>query len=178
MIDSPLDEFFEKYTVKDNTDYLKEVFNQFSLINKTILCAKYTFPINEENLKILTNVNMNIFTEIINYRELLVILNKTIEAINEHLHLAELDLKYTKPESGYYKKLQELRKIFHTNIDDCIYTAELLIKCLNKSGKILTRKSKDGKEIFKQLVIPQIDDSLLPKLAIKHDGIEEWLEKV
>lgn len=177
LIDNLPDESFDEYVGNNNEHYLKKVFNMFSFINQTILCAKYTFPINEENLKIIADINMNIFTEIINCRESLTILNKVIEILNEHIHLAEIDLKYTKHGNGYYKKLHDLRISLHENVDDCIYNVELLIKCLNKSGKLLTKNSKKGTEIFKEIIIPQVEDDLQPVKATKHIQIEKWLEK-
>lgn len=177
LINNLPDESFEEYVGNNNKHYLKKIFNMFSCINRSILCAKYTFPINEENLKIMADVNMNIFTEIINCRESLTILNKIIETLNEHIHLAEIDLKHTKPGNGYYKKLHDLRISLHENVDDCIYNVELLIKCFNKSGKLLTKNNKVGTEIFKQIIIPQIEDVLLPLKATKHIQIEKWIEE-
>jgi len=165
----------EVYLKKNSFDDISKRFNKFNYIKKQILQAEYIFPINEENLKILVETNLNIFNLILSCKESLDTLNCIIKELNSHLHLAEIDMvRYLKPDSQYYLKWYELRLSFHTNVDDCINNINLLIKCLNKSGKILSTNNKKIK--FQPIVINNIDKNLQPKTSNLHPQLVEWVE--
>ena len=166
-----LDQYLKKDTPKD----IKEKFNQFSFINKQIIQTSYTFPINEENLKILAEIRQDIFSLILGCKESLGTLNQLINELNAHIRLFELDLaKYGKPGSGFYPKLYELRTSLSINVDDCITIIDLLIKCINKSAKIIIKNKKIK---FQPTLVKCVEQNLLPKTESLYPLLEKWINE-
>lgn len=124
-----------------NEHLMKERLNQFRNCYKTIILADYIFPINEEKLQIISEVNQNIFTLIANCKESIVELNATIKAINTHTHLAEESIQVTN-QDNYYQKWHSLWFNFQENINYCIAQLEFLVQCFNKCGLQLTKNKK------------------------------------
>ena len=169
------DNMLDIYLKKDSPKDIKEKFNQFSLLNKKIIQSNYTFPINEEKLKMLVETRQDIFSLILGIKESLEILNNLVNELNAHIQLVEIDLvKYAKPDSGFYQKLYELRISLEVNVDDCINSIDLLIKCINKSGNILTKNTKLK---FQSTVIRGIETSLLPKTECQYPYLLDWVNE-
>jgi len=166
-----LDQCLRKNTPKD----IMKKFNQFSLINKQIIQNNYSLPINEEKLKILVETRQDIYTLILGCKESLDTLNQLVKELNAHIHLFEIDLvKYGKPGTGFYQKLYELRTSLYINVDDCITIIDLLIKCINKSAKILTKNKKIH---FQPTVIKGIEQNLLPQTECLYPLLLDWVKE-
>lgn len=162
---------------KDDIKSVKEKFNQFNWLNKKIIQANYNFPINEEKLHILATTNVNIYTLILGCKESLEMLNSLIEQLNQHVQLVEIDIvKYAKPGSGFYQKLYELRMNLNINIDDCISNLDLLMKCINKSAKILLSNKKD-KIPFNPLIVEDIEEGLAPQTKSQYPQLVKWIKE-
>jgi hypothetical protein len=161
----------KKINIKD----IKEKFNQFVFCSKKVIIPKYEFPINEEKLKILADINMNIFSLIVSCRESLMNINAIIEQLNIHVSISEDDIRKTAYE-GYYKKWYELRENFAKCIDEAISCIVLLIKCMNKSGTILAKKYKQIS--FKIIPINKLKvKKLYPKDVTLHKDLTKWADK-
>lgn len=164
------------YLQKNDEKSIKEKYNQFTWLNKQIIQADYSFPINEEKLKILVDINRNIFTLILGCKECLDTLNCIIKELNSHVHLVEIDMvKYLKPDAGFYQKWYELRTGLNINVDDCIVNVDLLIKCINKSGKILSVNNK--KINFQPIYVKSLDNKLLPNTESRYHKLREWVNE-
>lgn len=174
LLETARNNTLEIYLQKNDEKSIKEKYNQFTWLSKQIIQADYSFPINEEKMKILVDVNRNIFTLILGCKECLNTLNCIIKELNSHLHLVEIDmLKYLKPDSGFYQKWYELRNALNINVDDCIVNLDLLIKCLNKAGEIL---SVDNKKIkFQPIYVKPPDNKLLPNTQPMYHKLAEWV---
>lgn len=124
-----------------NEHLMKERLGQFKNCYKTIILADYIFPINEEKLQIISEVNQNIFTLIANCKESIIELNATIKAINAHTHLAEESIQHTNKDN-YYQKWHSLWLNFQETLNYCIAQLEFLVQCFNKCGLLLTKNKK------------------------------------
>ncbi len=153
---------------------IKDKFNQFKFCSKKIIVSDCLFPINEEKLKILADVNMNIFNLIVSCRESLMNINEVIKQLNEHVCISEDDIRKTAFD-GYYSKWYELRNIFATCVDDSIVCIILLIECLNKSGTILSKKYK--RISFNTIPVDKLKiNGLYPKIESPNKKLSEWVK--
>lgn len=178
LLESVKDDLLDVYLKKDDMKSVKEKFNQFNWLNKKIIQANYNFPINEEKLNILATINVNIYTLILGCKESLEMLNRLTEQLNQHIQLVEIDIvKYAKPDSGFYQKLYELRMNLSINIDDCINNLDLLMKCINKSAKILLANNKKYKITFNPLIAECIEEELVPQIQSQYSQLIKWIKE-
>ena len=174
ILENIKNEFMDEYLQKNDLKSIKEKFNQFNWLNKKIIQSKYTLPLNEEKLIILSKVNINIYTLILGCKESLDTLNNIIEQLNLHLSLSEIDLiKYLKPSCRFYQKLYELRIALHTNIDDCINNMVLLVACINKAGILLCK----NKNCFNTTLINNTPENLKPTTESLYPELTKWINK-
>lgn len=178
LLETIKDDVLDVYLKKDDIKNVKEKFNQFNWLNKKIIQANYNFPINEEKLSILATTNVNIYTLILGCKESLEMLNSLIEQLNQHIQLVEIDIvRYAKPGSGFYQKLYELRINLNINIDDCINNMDLLMKCINKSAKLLLSNNKKDKIPFNPLILDGIEEELVPKIQSQYPQLVKWVNE-
>ena len=105
-------------------------------------------------------------------------LNCLIEQLNQHIQLVEIDIvKYAKPNFGFYQKLYEFRMNLSINMDDCINNLDLLMKCMNKSAKILLANNKKYKKTFNPLIAECIEEELVPQIQSQYPQLIKWIKE-
>lgn len=121
-----------------------------------------------EKLNFIASLNINVVSLIYTLEHSLDILNQTFESLNNHLAINDLGIKQTSFE--YFELWYSYRRNLAFSLDDCIYFADLTIKCLNKVGIKIDRNYKKYEFKAKDWAA-----SLYPSEREKYEQLENWV---